>query len=47
MCPGYGSSIALHDATVGDHVDCARCGERLEVIGLHPIDLDYTFEDED
>jgi lysine biosynthesis protein LysW len=47
VCPGCGSSIALSGATIGDRVDCRECGETLEVISLHPIDLDYAFDDED
>ncbi len=47
VCPGCGSSIALSVAAVGDRIDCGECGEKLEVISLHPIDLDYAFEEED
>jgi lysine biosynthesis protein LysW len=47
VCPGCGDSITFNDAAVGDRVDCGECGEKLEVISLSPIDLDYAFEDED
>jgi lysine biosynthesis protein LysW len=47
VCPGCGSSLALSDATLGGRVDCGECGEKLEIISLHPIDLDYALEDGD
>jgi lysine biosynthesis protein LysW len=47
VCPGCGGLIQLTDPTPGDRIDCPDCGEKLEVISLHPIDLDYAFEDED
>jgi lysine biosynthesis protein LysW len=47
VCPGCGNSITFNDAAVGDRVDCGECGEKLEVISLYPIDLDYAFEDGD
>jgi len=46
-CPGCESTIALSGAKVGDRMDCPECGEKLEVISVKPLELDYAFDDED
>ena len=47
VCPGCGNTIGLSGVAVRYRVDCPGCGEKLEVVSLRPIDLDYAFDDED
>jgi hypothetical protein len=47
LCPGGANNVVVDDASIGDRVDCSICGEKLEVISLHPVDFDYAFEDEE
>jgi len=46
FCPECGAKIVL-DAKklkLGQRIDCPECGTPLEVISLHPLDLDYASE---
>ena len=31
---------------LGQKITCPHCGENLEVVNLHPLELDYQDEDE-
>lgn len=47
-CPGCEGNIALSKGVkLGERIDCPECGEKLEVISLRPLELDYAFDDED
>ncbi len=48
-CPQCDEEIYMPETPdIGDIVRCRTCGVRLEVVGLHPIELDWPWEgDED
>jgi lysine biosynthesis protein LysW len=46
-CPNCGESIRFSRyPKLGQKVTCSHCGERLEVIYLEPIELDFEYEEE-
>jgi lysine biosynthesis protein LysW len=48
ICPQCGEEIYMPETPdIGDIVRCRTCGVRLEVVGLHPIELDWPWEAED
>jgi len=47
-CPECDVEIHVdEDVDKGDFVDCEECDSRLVVVGLDPIELDVSYEDED
>lgn len=45
FCRSCGSGIRLRQSSrVGQQVACPKCGTRLEIIGLNPIELDWAFD---
>ena len=47
-CPECGNPVQLSkDVKLGTLTTCPECDCLLEVISLHPIDLDYAFGDEE
>ena len=48
ICPGCDEDIRFPGRPrLGQLVTCHRCGARLEVIDVGPLELDWIFEDED
>lgn len=48
ICPECEAEVQVdEDADKGDTVECSDCGTLLEVVGLDPIELDVTMEEED
>ena len=48
QCADCDESIELgSQVRLGAKFTCARCGARLEVISLDPIEVDWAFDDED
>lgn len=48
ICPECDEEVYVEaDAEQGDKVNCEECGSDLIVVGLDPIELDLTLEDED
>jgi lysine biosynthesis protein LysW len=47
-CPNCGESISFSShPKLGQKMACPHCGERLEVVYLEPIELDFEFEEEE
>lgn len=46
FCPECGARIVLgaEEVELGQCIDCPECGTPLEVISIHPLDLDYAIE---
>jgi len=48
ICPECEAEVQVdEDTDKGDTVECPDCGTLLEVVGLDPIELDVTMEEED
>jgi len=48
VCPECGAEIHVdEESDKGDILHCEECDATLEVVGLDPIELDLTAEDED
>ena len=46
-CPSCGSYVPVgRKVRMGQRVACPICREKLAVIWLHPVELDWPFEDE-
>jgi uncharacterized paraquat-inducible protein A len=46
-CPSCGSPVPVgRKVRMGQKVACAICREKLQVIWLHPVELDWPHEDE-
>jgi uncharacterized paraquat-inducible protein A len=46
-CPSCGSFVPVgRKVRMGQRVACPICREKLEVIWLHPVELDWPLEDE-
>jgi len=46
-CPECSGTVKLEEnITVGDRVICVECSVELEVLSLHPLELDYPLEDD-
>jgi alpha-aminoadipate/glutamate carrier protein LysW len=47
-CPECDADVQVdEDMDKGDVVECEDCGTMLEVVGLDPIELDVTTEEEE
>jgi alpha-aminoadipate/glutamate carrier protein LysW len=47
-CPECEAEVQVdEDMDKGDLVECPDCGSTLEVVGLDPIELDLSAEEED
>ena len=47
MCPYCDENISFSETPkLGQQVTCPRCGERLEVSNLNPLELDYEYNDD-
>lgn len=44
-CPECDSRIRLRTPRLGQRVQCRECGTPLEVIDLHPLELDWAYDD--
>jgi alpha-aminoadipate carrier protein LysW len=48
ICPECEAEVQVdEDTDKGDVVQCPDCGSSLEVVGLDPIELDVTMEEEE
>ena len=46
-CPLCGENIKMNNKPwVGQQVGCPACDATLEVVGLHPLSLDWPYDDE-
>ncbi len=45
FCPECDSRIRLRTPRLGQRVQCRECGTVLEVIDLHPLELEWAFGD--
>ena len=46
-CPECDDNVGFRDVLkIGYKKNCPKCGAYLVVIGLHPIELDWEFEDD-
>lgn len=44
-CRSCGTRIRFRKAPrLGQHLTCPQCGTRLEVIGVGPVEIDWSFE---
>lgn len=44
-CRSCGERIGLRKPpALGQRLSCPRCGTRLEVIGVNPVELDWAFD---
>ncbi len=48
-CPECDFEIDIdeYDVDKGDTLECDNCGERLEVVSLHPIEFEAVADDDD
>ena len=47
-CPECETRVQLpRTARLGDQLECPECAERLEIISLHPLRLDYAYAPEE
>lgn len=47
-CPSCEGQITVpNNAKIGDNVRCPHCYEDLEVIEIHPIELDWAYDEDD
>jgi len=46
FCPECGAKVVLdiEELKLGQRIDCPECGTSLEVINVHPLELDYAIE---
>jgi lysine biosynthesis protein LysW len=42
-CPDCAESISLRNPKAGQILDCPNCDTELEVVGLHPLELDWAY----
>jgi len=48
QCPECDGLVTVdRRAKLGDSLECPECGTMLEVISLHPLELDYALDYED
>lgn len=49
ICPECEFEIDIdeYDVDRGDTLECDNCGVTLEILGLHPIELEVASDDED
>ena len=49
ICPECEFEIDIDELDVdkGDTLECDHCGITLEIVGLHPIEIDVVADDED
>ena len=44
-CPHCEAKVKLHGTPqIGYKVTCSRCGEKLEVFSLDPVEFDYEYD---
>ncbi len=47
-CPKCGATIRFRvEPELGERIVCGECDEKLEVVSLNPLELDWVYEDED
>jgi len=48
LCPECDQKIVVNRPRMGQRIICSSCEAELEVISVHPLELDWAdFEDED
>ena len=44
-CPECGTRIRLRSPRLGQQIQCRECDTILEVVGLSPLELDWSFDE--
>lgn len=48
ICPECDGDVYLKSQpSIGDRVDCPHCETELEVVSLHPVELDWPWDDDE